>query len=256
MATPNRWGVREAAEATFYDAVTRNAIVTLKTLKMTEVQTTGETVYSRGGRGNAKILGFSSDREATITLQDAIFDNKALAMLTGNEVLEGARELDFFFEATVSEAGTVVIPKTPESITSVYLLDDDGVTNKTLLSSAASAPTVGEYTISTATLSFHDDNKGKRVRVYYKAMTGADAKTVIVTSDKFGGTFRLVVDVLIRDEATSQDFFGQFIAARAKIEDDFSFNFSPDGDPSVLDIPIEILKDPASTTMWELVIYG
>lgn len=48
MATPNRWAVREAAEVTFFDTVTENAIVTLKTLKMTEIQTTGETVYARG----------------------------------------------------------------------------------------------------------------------------------------------------------------------------------------------------------------
>jgi hypothetical protein len=46
--TPNRWAVREAAEATFYDIASGNAIVTLQTLKMTEVQTSGETVYARG----------------------------------------------------------------------------------------------------------------------------------------------------------------------------------------------------------------
>ena len=52
MAAPNRWAVREAAEATFYRLDgNKDAIVTLKTLKMTEVQTTGETVYARGGRG-------------------------------------------------------------------------------------------------------------------------------------------------------------------------------------------------------------
>ena len=256
MATPNRWGVREAAEATFYNIADGNAIVTLKTLKMTEVQTTGETVYARGGRGNAKILGWSSNREATMTLQDAIFDNKAMAMLTGNQVTEGIKEIDSFHEAFVSEAGTIVLPKVQTSIVSVFLLDADGITNKTLLSAVASAPTIAQYSINTQTLTFHADNKGKRVRVYYKTNTAADAKTVKVTSDKFGGTFRLVVDVLIKDESTSQDFFGQFIVPRAKIEDDFSFNFSPDGDPSVLDIPIEILKDPASTTMWELVIHG
>ena len=48
MAAPNRWAVREAAIVTFYNLETDAAIVTLKTLKMTEVQTTGETVYARG----------------------------------------------------------------------------------------------------------------------------------------------------------------------------------------------------------------
>lgn len=183
-----------------------------------------------------------------------------MAMLTGNEIVEGVKTINKFYEAAVGTANTITLPQIPTSMTSVYLLDSDGITNKTLLSAATvpETPTADEYSVdlSTGVLTFHDDNIGARVRVYYKAETGADAKTVKVTSDKFGGTYKMVADVLIRDESTSQDFFGQFIVPRAKIEDDFSFNFSPEGDPSVLDIPIEILKDPQSTDMWELVIYG
>lgn len=49
MATPNRWAIREAAIATFYSLVSPyNAIVTLKTLKTSGVETSGETVYARG----------------------------------------------------------------------------------------------------------------------------------------------------------------------------------------------------------------
>ena len=51
MATPNQWAIREAGEATFFDLVDGHAIVTLTTLKTSGVETTGETAYSRGGRG-------------------------------------------------------------------------------------------------------------------------------------------------------------------------------------------------------------
>ena len=91
MAPPNWWATREAGEATFYNLVTGKAIVTLRTLKTSGVETSGETVYSRGGRGNAKLVGFSSNRESKITLEDAIFDNEALAMLTGNEIKAGKK---------------------------------------------------------------------------------------------------------------------------------------------------------------------
>src|SRR5690554_7711010 len=91
MATPNRWAIREAGEATFYDLVDGHAIVTLTTLKTSGVETSGETVYARGGRGNAKIVGFSSNRESRINLEDAIFDNEAVAMLTGNNIIEGTK---------------------------------------------------------------------------------------------------------------------------------------------------------------------
>ncbi len=41
MATPNRWAIRDAGEATFYNLVTKKAIVTLPTLKTSGVETTG-----------------------------------------------------------------------------------------------------------------------------------------------------------------------------------------------------------------------
>ena len=58
---------------------------------MTEVTTNGETTYAMGGRGNAKLVGFSGNREARVTIQDAIFDNKALAMLTGVPVASSTK---------------------------------------------------------------------------------------------------------------------------------------------------------------------
>lgn len=48
MSTPNRYAIREAGEATFFDIASGDAIVTLRTLKMTEVETSGETAYARG----------------------------------------------------------------------------------------------------------------------------------------------------------------------------------------------------------------
>ena len=119
----------------------------------------------------------------------------------------------------------------------------------------ASAVAGSKYAISGQVLTFTDTEAGDKVRVYYKSDTDATAKSVKVTSDKFGGTFRLVLDCLIRDEYTKTDYAGQLVVFNAKIEDNFKFEMSATGDPSVLDIPIEVLKDPSSTNMWELVIY-
>lgn len=246
MAAPNRWAVREAAEATFFDTVTGDAIVSLKTLKMSNVETTGETVYARGGRGNAKLVGFSSNREAKVTLQDAIFDNKALAMLTGNTVTTGTKTITGQYQGMTDGSGVITIPGTNLSgIISAHELESDAVTLKTAI---ATTTFLGQAVTLTGVVS-------KLVRVYYEYTTNADAKTIKVTSDKFGGTYKLVVDVIVKSEETGQEHYAQFIADRVKIEDNFSFNFSPDGDPSVLDIPLEILKNPANTDMWQLVIY-
>ena len=112
MATPKRWAVREAANVTFFrlnDKAGENGwakgdpVVTLNTLKMTDVETSGETTYAQGGRGNAKLVGFSSNREARVTMQDAIFDNAALAMMTGNDIKTGSKEVQLYEDLILDE---------------------------------------------------------------------------------------------------------------------------------------------------------
>lgn len=246
MAAPNRWAVREAAEVTFYSLTTSSPIVTLNTLKMTEVQTTGETVYSMGGRGNAKLVGFSGNREAKVTMQDAIFDNAAMAMLTGNPIYTGAKDIQVIETLTVVTGLKVTLKETPTGVASVEVYPYSGG----ILGTKLTTPTLNLKDLTLTGVAI-----GDTVRVFYKT-SKADSKVITVNAANFGGTFRMVADVLVKDELTSALAYGQFIAPKAKIEDDFTFSFSPDGDPSVLDIPIELLKDTVTGNMWELVLYG
>lgn len=226
MATPNRWAVREAGECSFYSLVNGKAIVTLKTLKTSGVQTTGETVYARGGRGNSKLVGFSSNREATISLEDAIFDNEALGMLTGNIIAAGAKVVDKNELVTVT-TDSATLTKTPVGdLTSVYVVNPDG-TNGLELTLTASVIASGEYEITgkEITLFAGEFADGEKIRVYYEVTTDITAKTLRVTSDAFGGSFRVVLDCLVRDEFTKQDFEAQIRIPNAKFEDNFDFSF-------------------------------
>lgn len=207
------------------------------------------------GIGNAKLVGFSSNREAKITLQDAIFDNAALAALTGNDITTAATTVDLIHEANISASiTTVTLPAKVKSITTVYLLDTDGVTNKTILTSAVAAAKGSKYSLAGQTLTFAEDT-AMTVRIYYKADTDATAKKVKVTSDKFGGTFKLVLDCMVRDEFDKKDYQAQITIPNAKVEDNWKFESAADGDPAVLDIPVEVLKSPTSTDMWYMTIY-
>lgn len=242
MSTPNRYAIREAGEATFVDIATDLPKVTLRTLKMSEVETTGETTYAQGGRGNAKLVGFSSDREARVTLEDAIFDNEALSILTGNKVEQGVKEVQMIYEGTIATEGTIELPHEVENLKAVYIIDTDGISNGELIDEPS-------FTGKVVTAG----SEGDKVRVYYTVITADTSKTIKVTAENFAGTYKLIVDVVVRDE-DGKDYYGQFIANRVKVEDEFSFTFSPDGDPSVLNIPMEILRDRQGS-MWELVIY-
>ncbi|HBY19450.1 MAG TPA: hypothetical protein DEG71_00240 [Clostridiales bacterium] len=255
MTTPNRWAIRDSGEASFFSLVDNHAIVTLPSLKTTGVETTGTTVYARGGRGNAKLVGFSSDRESKLKLQDAIFDNHAVAMLTGNDIVTGVHKVDVHEIITTTSDKASVINTPVGAIISVYVVNADG-TNGTEYTLGTPATNPTEFSIVSKELTFPAATAdGTKFRVYYFANTDATAKTVKVTSDMFGGSFRVVIDVLVVDEYTKAAYQGQLIIPNGKFEDNFNLAFAATGDPSMLDLNLECLKSPTSTTMWELVIY-
>ncbi len=261
VLTPDRFAIRDAGAATFFSLGEKaRAIVTLTTLKTSGVESSGETVYSRGGFGNAKLVGFSSNREARINLEDAIFDAQAIAMITGND-MDTAKKIVDLNEVLATKTKKVTLSKTPKAsgtaaaIISVYAVKANGA-NGVEYTLGSVTPGETEYTVNGKELTFYADIPDNvKFRIYYTAETDENAKTMKVTSDAFGGTFRVVLDVLVRDEYTKKDFAGQLRVPNAKFEDNFDFSFSADGDPAVLTLPLEILKDPTSTDMWELVIY-
>lgn len=255
MATPNRFALRDAGDVTFYDLTSGKAIVTLESVKEANMEFSGETTYARGGYGNPKLVGFSSNREGTFSLTEALFDKNAIAMLTGNELTEGTKTIKFNEKKEVI-SNKVTLSKTPVgAIDSVYELLPDGTNGQEY---TLGDPTTNddEYSITDKEITFSTSvSNGKNIRVYYNVDTPTDAKNMRVSSDAFGGTFRVVADVIVKDSENGQLFAAQVEIPRGKFEDNFSFSLSVDGDPATLDMPIEMLKDPLTNNLWEMTIY-
>lgn len=206
-----------------------------------QVQRTYVNIF---GKGNAKLVGFSSNRESRISLEDAIFDKEALAMLTGNPMETGEQIIHFNEKVTVATGLKATVKHTPVNVDAVFAVLPDG-TNGTEI----------EYTVTDKVLTLTGVEVGDLVIVYYTAETDETAKRMNVTTDAFGGTFKIVLDVLVRDEYTKKDYAAQLVIPNGKFEDNFNLNFAAEGDPAVLTLPVEILKDPNSTDMWYLVIF-
>lgn len=257
MSTPNRFAIRDAGSATFYNLQTNKAIVTLNTLKTSGIESSGETTYARGSFGNPKLVGFDSNREAKLSMQDALFDKHALAMLTGNALKEGIKTIDFKEKITVT-SNKATLSKTPKgAITSVYKVNTNDGTNGDEYTLGTPASNPKEFSVTGKELTFNTAvTNGTIMHVYYKVETSADAKTIRVSSDAFGGTFKVIIDLLVKDSADGKDYAAQLIIPRGKFENNFSLSLSVDGDPATLDLPIECLNDPLTNTMWEMVIFN
>lgn len=150
------------------------------------------------GEGNAKIVGFSSNRESRLNLEDAIFDNKAIAMLTGNDPTVGAKTIDYN-EVKSTTSQTFALTKTPVgALLGVFKVNADG-TDGTEYTLGTPASNATEYSISGKNVTFHASvANDTKFRIYYRVNTDATATTVKVTSNQFGKTFRVTLDVLVR----------------------------------------------------------
>lgn len=176
-------------------------------------------------------------------------------MLTGNDVLAGKKIIDRRDVITVTSS-KATLPKTPKgALISVYLLNPDG-SNGQEITLGTPTSNAKDYSIAGKELTLHSSvANGTQVRVYYKVETALDTKTVKVTSNSFGGSFRISMDVLVVDTFTKKAFQGQLNIPNAKFEDNFNLDFAADGEPSTMNLPLEVLKAPNSNDMWELVIY-
>lgn len=259
MAVTNRWAVRDVATVSFFDLVTGNLKAKLDTLKMSGLENTAATVYAIGGSGNPKLVGFSGDRTAKFTLQDALFTNEVLGMLLGNDVETPTTPVVTYNEnvvVTANKATLTFLPSSKGAVVSVNKINEDGTIGQPL-SFKSALPSDLEYTITEKeiTLGAGVVADNGQIIVYYKTASSSDTKQIKATVDKFAGSYRVVLDVLVRDAFTKKDFAAQIHVPNAKIEDSWKMEFKPDGDPGVLDIPMEALKDPKSKDLYTMTIY-
>lgn len=82
---PWRFGIKEVADVTFTPVKdnTTGKTLTFDTLKISNLEFTSEEAFARGGKGNAKLITWDYNREATLTLQDAVLSMDTLAMIFG-----------------------------------------------------------------------------------------------------------------------------------------------------------------------------
>ena len=87
--TPWLFVIKEVADVRFFKitngTASTSADLTFNTLKVSNIEFTSEEAFARGGKGNPKLVTWDYNREATLTLQDALLSMETLAMIFGDE---------------------------------------------------------------------------------------------------------------------------------------------------------------------------
>lgn len=259
----DRYGIKEVADVTFYKINDQGEptvpVLYLDTLKVSTIEQTAENTSARGGKGNPELISWDYGKEITVTLEDALFSPKSMAMMFGSEVTDNYQTTKNILrtvrrgevtDTSVGTSHTYSIKVHGEDIdlegssietsnTKFYTLDGKEVTSAnynwaSFMSTANSELATAAYAV-----------------VGFKANK---AFKIDINSDTFPGTYYVTGDTYARSDVTGEDQFFQFIIHKAKVTSEVTLTMEADGDPSTFSMNLKVLK-AAGKPMMELVQY-
>lgn len=243
-----QYGLKEVANVTFYDIKTGMPVLFLDTLKVSTIETTAENVEARGGWGNPALISWDYNKEVNVTLEDALFSAASLRTIMGAGIEVATADtkttIDINEELTIDSTGKVTLSYTPKAGTVVSYLDEE----------------IGEYVKkeAAAQIEIDADKAGQLIRVFYKTeVDGQSGSAITITIDagKFGGTYRVVGDTVVRSKETGEDEPFQFVIERAKIQNEVTFTMEAEGDPATFNLPLRVLRDD-NGSMFKMIKYN
>lgn len=230
----DRYGIKEVADVTFYeiDETTGDAgkpVLYLDTLKVSTIEQTAEQAEARGGKGNPPLISWDYGKEINVTLEDALFSAKSMAIMFG--------------DGSTTESSSLTVKKT---------LSQTAVTN-------------GQFTIQGITYDIPSDAKyyteegaiseSKEDYAYVTFDWVVSGASIDISANSFPGTYYVTGDTYARSEKTGKDEFFQFVIRKAKVQSENTITLEAEGDPSVFNMSLRVLR-PVSGPMMQLIKYN
>ena len=240
----DRYGIKEVCDFTFYRIEQGGAIgapvLYLDTLKVSTTEQTADNTSARGGKGNPELITWDFGKEINVTLEDALFSAKSMAIMFGSVTADGEADIDTTTSTTkimrtVPKANVidaqentckVEIRGTKYSLSNVKYYDANGAIAS---SSTEYAYAVGEMPIS-------------------------EMATIEISPETFPGTYYCTGDTYARREDNGEDEFFQLIIPKAKVLSENTLTMEAEGDPSTFSMNLKVLR-PATGPMMKLVKY-
>lgn len=234
----DRYGIKEVADVTFYEIADNGEagapVLYLDTLKVSTIEQTAESTSARGGKGNPELIMWDYGKEITVTLEDALFSAKSMALMYGVDINNTS---DFGKETTILKT---VKPSQVSSDGSKITINGQG------------------FTVS-GSVTYYDENgsstTNKASAAYATAKITVSGQKIVISSDKFPKTYYITGDTYARSEATGDDEFFQFIIPKAKMQSEVTLTMEAEGDPSTFNMSLKVLR-PADGEMMKLVKYS
>ncbi len=235
-----------------------NPVLYLDTLKVSTIEQTAEEAEARGGKGNPPLIIWDYGKEITVTLEDALFSAKSMAIMFGNgKVKNYANNIMRTEQFTATKAGQVS--------TLVTIAQETGIATVTQdfgWSAKYEAPDGKTY--NKLAPKFYSDSEidGAEVESFELGKTyfctydlKVSGAVIEISANSFPGTYYVTGDTYARSEASGKDEFFQFIVPKAKVQSENTITLEAEGDPSVFNMNLRVMR-PADGQMMKLVKYS
>ena len=242
----DRYGIKEVADCCFYkiDETTHGPgelVLYLDTLKVSTIEQTAELAEAKGGKGNPSLIAWDYGKEITVSLEDALFSAKSMAIMYGDESKPEDAEATEILKTMRWTATSASMPEKVKVTDSEFTIAKDEDEN----------PLVKLYDIKTgASVSTPVAN----TEYLLTATLQVGGTQIVISAEQFPGTYYVTGDTYARSEATGEDEFFQFIIPKAKVQSENTLTLEAEGDPSVFSMNLKVLR-PADGVMMKLVKY-
>lgn len=235
-----QFGIKEVYNLNIVDFATNKPFIYVDYAETTTNENTAERTSLKGGQGYYKLMDFDHSKDSTLKLTVPLVDIKLLAMLAGDDLVEGATSVFKREELTVADNGgkmKITLSETPiDETVVVHKLED--------LRDYGKEVTVSNVTGNKVELTGVAD--GEKVVVFYQYSSPETAKKFSIKANKFPKTVKIFGDGLWRDQETGMDKAVKMMIHKAKPQANFTLTTSG-SDVTTLEITFDLypIKDAA-----------
>lgn len=245
-----KYGIKEVADVVFYElsdaGLPEYPVLYLDTLKVSTIEQTAESSDARGGKGNAALISWDYGKEINVTLEDALFSAKSMAIMFGNGSVK---------KFTSTKAGADWA-KTDALIMKTTQYVHNGTALKTWETpDGKTVEMINPRYFDAEGKEIEEENLVANTRYFVNYDVAAEGAVIEVSANSFPGTYYVTGDTYARAESSGKDEFFQFIIPKAKVQSENTITLEAEGDPSVFNMSLKVLR-PADGQMMKLVKYN
>ncbi|OME41415.1 hypothetical protein [Paenibacillus odorifer] len=229
-----RLGSREIQKLQMFDFASATPLMYFDYANTTTFETNSSRVFAWGA--GSRRIAWDGEKELSLSVETQLFTLEHLAIIAGEEIVEGARDIYRVDTLVVGADNKIELKKTPiGGVGGVAVFPYiNGVIDK---KQAQSVESISSKVITLASGS--TVTSGQEVQVFYQ-WKSTKSKTVSFTAKGFPKYVKLVGDTLFVDELAGEAEASQIVYYKAKVQPNLSIAMSSQGDPSSITLTFDL----------------